>query len=154
MTWRSVQLGTGACNQDNIILELFNNKPVRYLGSDIEFSRRLNINDTAPNLILILNHPLWCSDIVKACCLHVDKTVDTFYIGINRYTILGNDTNRFNVSSGQHGTDIIKFLDSVLSEQGFCVTKSGSMDNDLGYYFNFVQPLTWIYGTKVTVKSI
>ena len=153
MSWRSIQLGQELCDQDKIILDLFQNKQVKYVGIDREFRQRLNTSTTAKNLVLVLNQNQWCSDIVKACQQHLDSTIDKFYIGINRYIILGNDTNRNVQLTGQHGNDMVEFVSSIVSEQGFTVTKYGVFDNDLGRYFNFVQPLTWVYGTKATNKS-
>ena len=153
MSWRTIQLGQGLCDQDRIILDLFKDKTVRYVGSDNEFKMHLNLSDNASNLVLILNQLQWCSNIIKVCQQYLTNDVNDFYIGINRYTILGNDTLRKIETIGQNGIDIVNFLSSVVAEQGFQVTKSGTFDNDLGRYFNFVQPLTWVYGTNVTNKS-
>lgn len=153
MNWRSIQLGSNLCDQDKIIIDLFKDRPVKYIGTDLEFKKNLNVNNAASNLILILNQPQWCSDVIKICRDCLDSTIDKFYIGVNRYQLLGNDTTRNIESSGQHGVDYIKFLTTIVTELGFCVTKTGSFDNDLGRYFNFVQPLTWIYGNNVTNKG-
>ena len=53
-------------------------------------------------------------------------------------------------STSNHGSDLIDFVTELASHQGFLVTKSGQFDNDLGRYFNFVQPLTWVYGNNST----
>lgn len=153
MNWRTIQLGQGLCDQDRIILDLFKDKQVQYIGNDLEFAKHLTISNDAPNLILILNNPVWCSDVVKTCRQYLNSTIDTFYIGANRYTVLGNDTNQTIETTNQHGNDYIKFLSSIVSDLGFNVVRSGTLDNDLGRYFNFVQPLTWIYGIKTTDRT-
>lgn len=149
MSWRGVQLGQSLCDQDKIIVDLFRKEPVRYIGSDTEFATNLETAADAENLVLILNRPMWCSEIIQLCRTHLDSGINKFYIGINRYVILGNDTNVSFVTSEQPGMDVINLLASVVNEQGFCITKSGTFDHDLGRYFNFVQPLTWIYGIKI-----
>lgn len=154
MSWRTVQLGHKLCDQDKIIIDLFNDDPVRYVGFDTEFQKKLNIADSAPNLILILNSPAWCSNIVKSCQTHLTAQVEHFYIGINRYTLLGNDTTiKINLTN-EHGVNCLKFLEVVVKDLGYSVLKSGTFDNDLGRYFNFVQPLTWMYGTKTANNYI
>lgn len=153
MSWRSVQLGQQLCDQDNLILELFKHEPVKYVGEDLEFQKHLTVSNSAPNLILILNYPLWCSDVIKMCRSNLTDGIDKFYIGVNRYTLLGNDTTRIIPNTGQHGLDYVNFLKSIVEELDFCVTRTGTLDNDLGRYFNFVQPLTWVYGRKATNKS-
>lgn len=150
MSWRSVQLGQELCEQDNIILDLFNNELVKYVGIDTEFKQHLNEDSSASNLILVLNQPMWCSDIIQSCHAHLTSSIDKFYIGLNRYYLLGNDTTRHIHKTDHYGQDCIKFLTTVVNDLGFCVTKTGTFDNDLGRYFNFVQPLTWIYGNKIT----
>jgi hypothetical protein len=153
MNWRLVQLGNRLCDQDLKILNLFDNKTVRYIGDDEQFSKTLNLCDSSSNLILILNRPMWCSDIVDRCKESLDSSVDNFYIGINRYLVLGNDTNKQLCISDNHSQDLIDFLTEIVQSLGFNVVDSGSFNNDLGRYFNFVQPLTWIFGTNATDRS-
>lgn len=150
MSWRSIQLGQRLCDQDKIILDLFKAEPVKYIGIDTEFKQHVNENSSASNLILILNQPMWCSNIIQSCHLHLTSSIDKFYIGLNRYYLLGNDTTINIHATNQRGYDCIEFLTTVVNDLGFCVTKTGTFDNDLGRYFNFVQPLTWIYGNKIT----
>lgn len=153
MSWRDIQLGQDLCDQDLIILDLFKDTAVKYVGPDIKFSKLLNTSDTATNLILILNQPQWCSNIIRTCQTHLTDSINNFYIGINRYTILGNDTTRSIKITKQQGINCVELLNAVVNELGFGVTQSGTFDDDLGRHFNFVQPLTWVYGNKITDKS-
>lgn len=148
MSWRSVQLGNGLCDQDQLILSLFQNKTVNYVGHDYEFKTVLDHDPGSENLVLILNKPMWVSDIVSTCKQHLTSTIKTFYIGINRYCLQGNNTNRVFKNTGNRGSDVLNLVSEVVSNQGFSITKSGQFDNDQGRYFNFVQPLTWVYGYK------
>jgi hypothetical protein len=150
MSWRNTQLGNQLCDQDQLILSLFHNKNVNYVGPDLEFQKKLAYQDNANNLVLIFNQPIWVSDIISACQQHLTDRVDTFYIGINRYYVLGNNTSRNIISRGCHGNDLVQFLKELVLEHGYLTSKSGHYDQDQGRYFNFVQPLTWIYGHKIT----
>jgi hypothetical protein len=150
MSWRSTQLGSDLCDQDRLILNLFGDRPVRYIGTDTEFAANLNCDQSSTALILILNQPMWLSQVVEQCRQHLTDPVDTFYIGINRYCVKGNNTTRNFVDTKSPGLDLINMLESVITESGYTKTYSGYFDRDLGRYFNFVQPLTWIYGTKNT----
>jgi hypothetical protein len=127
-------------------MELFNNMHVNYIGTDNEFKQHFTHDSTSENLILILNSSMWVSTIIANCKQHLASHVKTFYIGINRYCILGNDTNKVIRNTENHSTDLIQFITNITEDQGFIVTKSGMFDQDLGKYFNFVQPLTWVYG--------
>lgn len=144
MSWRYVQLKDKNCDQDLIILDLFKNTPVKYLGEDHEFSSRLMLDDTSNNIVAVINYPIWLSDLIAFVdCLN---SASSFYIGINRYHILGNDTSlRFdkNILSGENIINLIKFTATKHT-----IIKSGFFDDDQGRYFNFVQPLTWAYGTN------
>ena len=150
MSWRSTQLGSDLCDQDQLILNLFDDRPVRYIGTDTEFAANLNCDQSSTALILILNQPLWLSQVVEQCRQHLTDPVDTFYIGINRYCVKGNNTTSTFADTGSPGRDLINMLESVIQELGYTKIDSGYFDQDLGRYFNFVQPLTWIYGTKNT----
>jgi hypothetical protein len=150
MSWRGTQLGDQLCDQDQLILQLFDGQTVNYVGTDSQFQQNLTHQATADNLVLILNKPIWISDIVNNCQTYLTKHVNTFYIGINRYQLLGNDTSRKINNTGHHGSDLIEFIKEIVFQQGFAVSKSGYYDCDRGQYFNFVQPLTWIYGYKIT----
>jgi hypothetical protein len=153
MSWRTTQLGKNLCDQDRIILDLFAGQKVNYVGNDHEFKQIINHCDQSTNLVLIVNRPAWLSDIVETCHKHLAQEVSNFYISINRYQILGNDTNRTFEKSNHHGNNIINFVTALLNQQGFVVTRSGHYDHDAGRYFNFVQPLTWVYGNKITNTS-
>lgn len=153
MSWRSIQLAQNLCDQDKIILNLFKDSTVKYVGGDQEFKQHLHISDTASNLVLVINNTVWCSDVIAICQTHLIDAIDKFYIGVNRYTLLGNDTCRNMEITNQPGNDYNRFLTSIVNDLGFCVLESGTFDNDLGRYFNFVQPLTWIYGNKITNKG-
>lgn len=145
MSWRSIQLDGELCDQDCLILDLFRNQPVVFRGQDPEFATLLNQQPDADNLVLIFNTEMWISEIIDSIITDLSrKRFCTFYIGINRYQILGNDTNLTFTNSS--GSTIISLLSSVIEPYDYIVTKSGHKDNDRGKYFNFVQPLTWIYG--------
>lgn len=150
MSWRTTQLGNQLCDQDQLILSLFDNKDVNYAGIDFEFQKKLNHNPDSENLVLILNTPTWVSGIIAACQKHLTSGIKTFYIGINRYQVLGNDTVKVINTTEHCGPDLINLISNTANEQGFAVTKSGHFDHDLGRYFNFVQPLTWVYGHNIT----
>ena len=150
MSWRRTQLGNQLCDQDRLILELFQHQSVKYIGNDLEFAQQLTLDDTSTNLILILNKPIWISDLY--CILNKNLTfpVTNFYIGVNRYYILGNDTTMIIEDLGQAGANIIQVIDKIVRKLNFKITKHGTYDYDHGRYFNFVQPLTWVYGSYVT----
>jgi len=153
MSWRSVQLGETTCDQDNIILKLFDGQPVKYVGHDLAFSNVLNLDDHAENLVLIINQSMWCSELISTCKTQLTDTIKTFYIGINRYCIKGNDTVIDVNLSKDKGKDLINFVDIQIRLSGYSIKQSGYFDQDLGRYFNFVQPLTWLYGNKTTNQS-
>lgn len=152
MSWRSVQLNNDSCDQDELIKELFKNCDVRYVGNDKEFAQTLKANENSSNLILIINYPFWISDIRKIITKNL-QAIDKFYIGINRYFLLGNDTcTDFEVTNA-HGLSLIKILTFYLNKQGYKVDYHGYLDEDQGKYFNFVQPLTWVYGSEKANSS-
>lgn len=148
MSLRSIQLDNQLCDQDIIILDLFKNETVRYVGIDYEFVNHLVIDNSSSNLILILNQPMWISEICKQIKNLLISPVDTFYIGINRYKVLGNDTDLKIAQNKMHSQDLIHFIEQIVVDSNYQVIKSGFYDNDRGRYFNFVQPLTWIYGVS------
>jgi hypothetical protein len=150
MSWRTTQLGNQTCDQDKLILDLFSNKSVNYVGTDTEFQQWLNHDVDSENLVLILNTPIWVSGIIASCKQHLTERVKTFYIGINRYCVQGNDTNSELIDTGNRGSDLIHLVTAIVERQGFSVSKFGQFDNDQGRYFNFVQPLTWVYGHNST----
>jgi len=148
MTQRQIQLGSSLCDQDHLILQLFHNQAIRYVGSDLEFAKMLIQDHTSQNLILIINRPIWCSEIISLCKQELTSATKNFYVGINRYHIKGNDTSvEFDITQ-KKGQDIIDFINLHIQKLGYLTAQSGHFDFDLGRYFNFVQPLTWLYGYK------
>lgn len=150
MSWRSVQLGKKFCEQDHVIIDLFKDQSVCYVGPDSEFASVLSHDCMSENLVLIINSEVWCSDIQKLCATYLTNEIKKFYIGINRYRILGNDTNCCFESSENFGDNIIKMIQYFLEPLNFYISTQGTHDRDQGRYFNFVQPLTWMYGIKKT----
>jgi len=150
MSWRQTQLNQSQCDQDRLILQLFAHTPVKYVGQDLEFAKLLIQDNHAENLVLIINQLVWSSDLISLCKNQLTESIKTFYIGVNRYYIKGNDTTVDFKLSEHKGKDIIDFISSQLQVHGYSTTKSGYFDQDLGRYFNFVQPLTWLYGHKTT----
>jgi hypothetical protein len=152
MSWRTVQLKDDLCDQDRLILNLFNGRPVQYIGTDIEFSKHLNLSKHAQSIVLIFNRTAWLSELIE----FIEQTLTSkqgqeFYIGINRYCICGNDTNiEFDTNTSQ---DLIKFISQRINTLGYTIIDSGSFDQDQGKYFNFIQPLTWIYGTNKNIRT-
>jgi hypothetical protein len=153
MSWRSAQLGSQLCDQDNLIIRLFKGQSVKYVGADIDFSKNLVIDNNSSNLILILNESMWVSDLYKILHKNLTPSVTTFYIGINRYRVLGNDSNIAINNTIHHGENIIHLVNTIINNLGYSIIKQGTHDDDLGQYFNFVQPLTWIYGLYNENKS-
>lgn len=143
MSIRDIQLGNLLCDQDKLILSLFDNIPVKYIGTDKNFSKNLIVDDNSKFVIAIFNNPGYLSDLINFIKENISNC-NTFYVGINRYFILGNDTN-FIFENGS-SEKLIKFLKICLENINFEITKYGHFDNDCGQYFNFIQPLTWIYG--------
>lgn len=143
-SWRSVQLGNDNCDQDNIILGLYKNVPVKYIGPDLEFASKLVLDENSKHIVAIFNTANWLSTFIEFV-LNLEHAT-SFYLGVNRYTIQGNDTNLTFDYSKPSGQTIIELVGKILPN--FNIVKSGSFDNDQGRYFNFVQPLTWIYATN------
>jgi hypothetical protein len=143
MSWRSVQLGNNLCDQDQLIVDLFQENPVKYIGNDVEFARHLNCVESADNLILTINCAHWVSDILKICQTHLTDKIECVYLSINRYCVIGNDTEIL-------VDDLVSLLAHAVEQYGFEIVKKSQIEKDLGRYFNFVQPLTWVYGTKIT----
>jgi hypothetical protein len=141
MTWRSVQLGDALCDQDKLILDLFQDKSVRYVGQDHEFAKNLQCDVAAKNMILTINHAVWVSDLLDSCQQHLTADIDQAYLSVNRYCLLGNDTDFI-------ANNVIDLLAKILTQFGFTAIQTGQIERDLGRYFNFVQPLTWAYGSK------
>ena len=143
MSWRSVQLGNNLCDQDQVIVNLFQEKPVNYVGKDDEFSQHLNCSSLANNLIVTINQACWVSDILKICQEQLTDNIECVYLSVNRYCLLGNDTWLI-------VTDLEELLVWIIKQHKFDVVGKSKIERDLGRYFNFVQPITWIYGRKIT----
>lgn len=143
MSWRSIQLGNSLCDQDQIIVNLFQYKPVNYVGKDAEFAQHLNCSPSANNLILTINRAHWVSDILKICQEQLTNKIECVYLSVNRYCLLGNDTELI-------VDDVVELLVWAVGQYGFEVIEKSKIERDLGRYFNFVQPITWIYGKKIT----
>ena len=84
MNWRSVQLGDDSCDQDNIIKELIDNRPVLIHGRDHGFSRMVKIDDKSETCLIFFNEPLWLSTIRDRCSLYLSQDIKHCYISINR----------------------------------------------------------------------
>jgi len=143
-SWRSIQLGDNNCDQDNIILDLFKGMPVKYMGHDSEFASKLTLDDASNHVVAIYNSPGWLSDLITF--IQTLKTANSFYLGINRYLILGNDTSLTFNNASPSGQILIDLVFKILPN--FEIKKSGYFDDDKGSHFNFVQPLTWVYATN------
>ena len=48
------------------------------------------------------------------------------------------------IDSGQL---LINLVTKIAKKKNYQIIKSGYFDQDLGRYMNFVQPVTWVYGT-------
>ena len=153
MSWRSTQLNQELCDQDRVILDLFAGQDVNYVGRDHEFKKLLNHNSSSTNLVLVVNNNVWCSDIIKLLGQYLTHPINTFYIGLNRYCVKGNDSEEEFLNTGSYGQDLVSMIDHVVARLGYSVDQSGSYDNDLGRHFNFVQPLTWAYGSKANTSN-
>ena len=149
MSWRSLQLKQKACSQDQVVLEVFKNKKVKYIGADVEFAAMLDLDAHSQHLVYVINQPLWLSEMIdKVKKLLVPNEFKTFYISVNRYQIIGNDTDITFDRGIDSGATIINLLTNIVQKQGYSVIKSDYFDNDQGRHMNFVQPVTWIYGTS------
>jgi hypothetical protein len=94
---------------------------------------------------------MWLSTLIdRVRTLLEPNKFETFYIGVNRYQILGNDTDINFDQSCDSGAIITRLLTTISTQQGYKVSKSDYFDNDRGHYMNFVQPVTWVYGTSIT----
>lgn len=148
MSGRVTQLANELCEQDQLILDLFKDKLVKFVGSDLSFARNLSIDPMAANLVAIYNTEGWVSNLIDFITLHLcSKHYTNFYFGINRYQLIGNNTNLVFDSSTDSGQLIIDLIDTIAKKYGYQIQQSGYYDNDFGKKFNFIQPLTWVYGT-------
>jgi hypothetical protein len=143
MSWRSVQLGNKLCDQDQLIIKLFQSEPVNYAGNDTEFAQHLNCSATSNNLVLVINGAHWVSNILKICQEQLTDNIKCVYLSVNRHGLLGNDTELI-------VNDVVDLLAWILNRHGFNMIEKSQCERDLGRYFNFVQPITWVYGRKIT----
>ena len=90
MSWRTVQLGDSNCDQDQIILDLYKDNAVNYIGNDPEFANKLTLDINSEHAVAVFNQPGLLSDFINFT--QQLAKYKTFYLGINRYFILGNDT--------------------------------------------------------------
>ncbi len=153
-TWRETQLGNDLCDQDRIILDLVKGRSVQIRGDHYDFAHHLCLDQSSDFLIILLNRRLWLSEIKQIIDENLAKNINNLYIGINRFIVLGNDTRSIykdnNIGRGQQILDI---LQKFIAVQKFSIKCQGSMDHDQGRYFNFVQPLTWLYAERETNTS-
>lgn len=147
MNGRDIQLGADQCDQDQLLLNLIGGSAVRIIGYDQGFSKFCTVDDHSDFLIIFFNQPLWLSELRNRCEKYITPGITRVYLGINRYRIKGNDTADYCVAVDQDhkGKQILDFVSSCLLKKNFVVKQQGYLDNDQGRFFNFVQPLTWIY---------
>jgi hypothetical protein len=158
MNWRKIQLGSELCDQDRLILNLVGHDPVKIHGGPCEgFANYVQLDDQSSVCLIFFNRPLWLSEILDLCAEYLSQPTSRLYIGINRYQVKGNDTlldykDLIDNNIG-HGHSILKVVSQHLSTLGFRTIKMGCLENDQGKYFNFVQPLTWVYAEHETYQS-
>jgi hypothetical protein len=148
MTWRLVQLDNALCDQDQVILSIYKDRPVKYIGNDDEFTKHLLIDSNSKDVVAVFNTDSWLSDLVSF--VKNLGAYDSFYLGINRYVIQGNDTNFVFDLSKPNGQQLLELVSIILPQ--FDIIKSGYFDDDQGKYFNFIQPLTWIYAANKSYR--
>ena len=153
-TWRKTQLGNDLCDQDRIILDLVKDRSVRIHGDHYDFAHHLCLDHRSDFLIILFTRPLWLSEIQQTIHDNLAQDINSLYIGINRYIVLGNDTDSiYKDSNIGRGPQILDVLHKFIVRYGFFVRRQGTMDHDQGRYFNFVQPLTWLYAERETNTS-
>jgi hypothetical protein len=97
---------------------------------------------------------MWLSEIKQRCENFLSRPTNRVYIGINRYQIKGNDTSYWSSAVDvAYGLQILDWVSYCLKDLGFTPQQQGYFDCDRGRYFNFVQPLTWIYAEHETVRD-
>ncbi len=149
MNWREVQLGTTLCDQDIFIKQLIGNNKVRLHGEDAGFQQFCSIDPTSQFCLIFFQNMRWLSEIKRECADFLSHPTSRVYVGINRYTIKGNDTfYSLHDSALTNGAQILTWTSDYLKTLGFTTTQQGCFEFDCGKYFNFVQPLTWIYAEK------
>jgi hypothetical protein len=151
MTWRDVQLGSNLCDQDRLILDLVQERSVRIHGDNTGFDRFCNIDPQSDFGLIFFNRSLWLSEIRQQLRDFSAKNIKCLYVGINRYQIKGNDTSYSSKNQNDTpGVELLCWLEHCLAEIGFSVKKKGFFDEDRGRFYNFVQPLTWLYAEYAT----
>lgn len=154
MNWRLIQLGSTTCDQDRKLLELIDNRSVRIHGNHQGFDQFCNLEPQSDFCVIFLNSPAWLSEMRNRLQEYLQLPTTCVYVGINRYLIKGNDTEyRMTNHNDGHGQQILTWAQQQLTKLGFVCLQQGHMDKDLGRFFNFVQPLTWIYAEHATNKS-
>jgi len=154
MSWRAAQLGTDLCDQDLLVQQLIGSYKVRLHGEDCGFYQFCEVDPTSDFCLIFLNSPMWLSEIKQKCANFLAYPTNRVYIGINRYQIKGNDTSYWpSTVDVAYGLQILDWLSYCLKDLGFTPQQQGHFDRDQGRYFNFVQPLTWIYAEHETVKD-
>lgn len=153
-SWRTAQLGTDLCDQDQLIKQLIGSYKVRLHGEHCGFYQFCEIDPASDFCLIFLNKPMWLSEIKKRCASFLSYPTNRVYIGINRYQIKGNDTSyRSSTLDVAYGPQLLGWLSECLKELGFTPQQQGHYDYDRGRHFNFVQPLTWIYAEHETVQD-
>lgn len=151
MNWRATQLGTTLCDQDHLLLNLIANRPVRIHGDHCGFDQFCKIDSNSDFCLIFFNRPLWLSEIKNLCADYLEISTRYLYIGINRYQIKGNDTLHCDSTpTNTFSDEILNWMSACLKDQKFLIKQQGYFEKDQGRYFNFVQPLTWIYGEHET----
>lgn len=151
MNWRTVQLGSATCDQDRKLLQLIDRRSVRIHGNHQGFDQFCNVNPQSDFCLIFFNTPAWLSEIRDRLHKYLEPPTTCVYIGINRYQIKGNDIGPCTVNStDNHSQQILSWTQQILSTLGFKCLQQGYMEQDVGRYFNFVQPLTWIYAEHAT----
>jgi hypothetical protein len=148
MTWRNLQLKNKDCTQDTLVLNFFQNKSVRYVGQDREFEKRLQLDANSTNLIAVINRSIWISDLIEFIKTNLSVPTTSFYFGVNRYLVQGNDTTIQFDPVLDSGFSLTALMKNVAESMGYVVEKAGYFDDDQGRHFNFAQPVTYIYGTQ------
>lgn len=151
MTWRDVQLGSDLCDQDRLILDLIQRRSVRIHGHSMGFDKFCDIDSQSDFGLIFFNQPLWLSEIKQQLLDFSAKNIKYLYVGINRYQVKGNDTSHSPENQNDTpGVELLCWLEHCLTEIGFSVKKKGFFDEDKGRFYNFVQPLTWLYAEYAT----
>ncbi len=147
MSWRTVQLGTSNCDQDQIILDLYKDTAVDYIGNDPEFASKLTLDINSEHAVAVFNQPGLLSDFINF--IQQLSKYKTFYLGINRYFILGNDTTlTYDTVNKTESENLFLTVGQVLNCN---IVQSGPYDNepgrdlDFGKIFIELYILSWVW---------